>query len=89
MTHIAELTEQTISDNARFFESIEDVPTKACTMGLKSIMNAKKIVLIATGKSKAEAVRQLINGEISEAWPCTILRNHSDVEIYVDKEIEL
>lgn len=52
-------------------------------------MNAKKIVLIATGKSKAEAVRQLINGEISEAWPCTILRNHSDVEIYVDKEIEL
>lgn len=89
LTHIAELTEQTISDNARFFESIEDVPTKACTMGLKSIMNAKKIVLIATGKSKAEAVRQLINGEISEAWPCTILRNHSDVEIYVDKEIEL
>lgn len=89
LTHIAELTEQTISDNARFFESIEDVPTKSCTMGLKSIMHAKKIVLIATGKSKAEAVRQLINGEISEAWPCTILRNHSDVEIYVDKEIEL
>ena len=89
LTHIAELTEQTISDNVIFFESIEDVPTKACTMGLKSIMNAKKIVLIATGKSKAEAVRQLINGEISQAWPCTILRNHSDVEIYVDKEIEL
>ena len=89
LTHIAELTEQTISDNARFFESIEDVPTKACTMGLKSIMNAKKIVLIATGKSKAEAVRQLISGEINEAWPCTILRNHPNVEIYVDKEIEL
>lgn len=89
LTHIAELTEQTISDNARFFERIEDVPTKACTMGLKSIMNAKKIVLIATGKSKAEAVRQLINGQISEAWPCTILRNHPDVVIYVDKEIEL
>ena len=89
LTHIAELTEQTISDNARFFERIEDVPTKACTMGLKSIMNAKKIVLIATGKSKAEAVKQLINGEITEAWPCTILRNHPDVVIYVDKEIEL
>ena len=43
LTHIAELTEQTITDNARFFESIEDVPTKACTMGLKSIMNAKKL----------------------------------------------
>ena len=89
LTHIAELTEQTISDNARFFERIEDVPTKACTMGLKSIMNAKKIVLIATGKSKAEAVRQLINGEVSETWPCTILRNHPDVVIYVDKEIKL
>ena len=89
LTHIAELTEQTISDNARFFESIEDVPTKACTMGLKSIMNAKKIVLIATGKSKAEAVNQLINGEINEAWPCTILRNHPNVVIYVDKEIEV
>ena len=89
LTHIAELTEQTITDNARFFESIEDVPTKACTMGLKSIMNAKKIVLIATGKSKAEAVNQLINGEISEAWPCTILRNHPNVVIYVDKEIEV
>ena len=89
LTHIAELTEQTISDNARFFESIDDVPTKACTMGLKSIMNAKKIVLIATGKSKAEAVNQLINGEINESWPCTILRNHPDVVIYVDKEIEV
>ena len=88
LTHIAELTEQTISDNARFFERIEDVPTKACTMGLKSIMNAKKIVLIATGKSKAQAVNELINGEINEAWPCTILRNHPDVVIYVDSELE-
>ena len=89
LTHIAELTEQTISDNARFFERIEDVPTKACTMGLKSIMNAKKIILIATGKSKKAAVEQLINGAIDEAWPCTILRNHPDVVIYVDKEIEI
>lgn len=89
LTHIAELTEQTISDNSRFFERIEDVPTKACTMGLKSIMNAKKVLLIATGKSKAEAVNQLINGEISESWPCTILKNHPDVTIYVDTEIEI
>ena len=88
LTHIAELTEQTISDNARFFEKIEDVPTKACTMGLKSIMNAKKILLIATGKSKAEAVNQLINGEVSEDWPCTILKNHPDVTIYVDSELK-
>ena len=89
LTHIAELTEQTISDNARFFEKIEDVLTKACTMGLKSIMNAKKILLIATGKSKAEAVNQLINGEVSEDWPCTILKNHPDVTIYVDSELKV
>ena len=87
LTHIAELTEQTISDNARFFESIEDVPTKACTMGLKSIMNAKKIVLIALGKNKVEAVRKLIHGEVDIEWPCTILKNHPDVTIYVDSDL--
>lgn len=87
LTHIAELTEQTISDNARFFESIEDVPTKACTMGLKSIMNAKEIVLIALGKNKVEAVRKLIHGEVDIEWPCTILKNHPDVTIYVDSDL--
>lgn len=87
LTHIAELTEQTISDNSRFFERIEDVPTKACTMGLQSIMNAKKIVLIATGKNKAEVVRKLIHGEISEDLPCSILKNHPDVTIYVDSDL--
>ena len=87
LTHIAELTEQTISDNARFFESIDDVPTKACTMGLKSIMNAKKIVLIALGKSKKEAVDKLVNGEVDINWPCTILQNHPDVTIYVDSDL--
>lgn len=87
LTHIAELTEQTITDNSRFFARIEDVPTKACTMGLQSIMNAKKIVLIATGKNKAEVVRQLIYGEVSEDLPCSILKNHPDVTIYVDSDL--
>ena len=89
LTHIAELTEQTITDNARFFASIEDVPTKACTMGLQSIMNAKKIVLIALGKNKVEAVRKLIHGEIDINWPCTILKNHPDVTIYVDSDLKV
>ena len=88
LTHIAELTEQTISDNSRFFEKIEDVPTKACTMGLQSIMNAKKIVLIALGKGKVEAVRKLVHGEIDIQWPCTILKNHPNVTIYVDSELQ-
>ncbi len=89
LTHIAKLTEQTISDNSRFFASVNEVPTKACTMGLKSIMNAKKIVLIATGKSKEKVVNELIYGEISEDLPCSILKNHPDVTIYVDKEINV
>ena len=87
LTHIAELTEQTITDNARFFERVEDVPTKACTMGLQSIMNAKKIVLIALGKNKIEAVNKLIHGEIDIIWPCTILKNHPDVTICVDSDL--
>ena len=88
MTHIVELTEQTIKDNSRFFERIEDVPTKACTMGLKSIMNAKKIVLIATGKSKREVVHKLLDGGISEDIPVSILKKHNDATIYVDEELK-
>lgn len=86
LTHIAELTDQTITDNARFFASKEDVPTKAVTMGLQSIMNARKIVLIATGKNKHEAVKHLLSGELDEAWPCTVLNNHKDVVIFVDED---
>ena len=89
LTHIAELTEQTITDNSRFFERIEDVPTRACTMGLQSIMNARKIVLIATGKNKADVVRKLIYGEVSLDLPCSILKNHPDVTIYVDSDLKV
>ncbi len=85
-THIAKLTEMTIKDNSRFFEKIEDVPTTAITMGLKSIMKAKEIVLIATGLNKANAVKELVEGKMSEDWPCTILQKHPNVTIYVDKD---
>lgn len=88
LTHIVELTDQTIKDNSRFFERIEDVPTKACTMGLKSIMNAKKVVLIATGKSKKEVVHKLIDGDISEDIPVSILKNHKDATVYIDEELK-
>ena len=89
LTHVTELTEMTIQDNSRFFASIDEVPTKAITMGLQSIMNAKKIVLLATGKSKANAVKELLHGAISEEFPCTILQKHPNVVIYVDEQIEL
>lgn len=86
LTHIAELTDQTITDNARFFAKKSDVPTKAITMGLKSIMNAKKVVLIATGANKAKAVYQLLKGKPSVDWPCTVLQGHADVVVFCDEE---
>lgn len=86
LTHETELTEQTIKDNSRLFNDISEVPTRAVTMGLKSIMNAKKIVLIATGKNKAKAVYGLIKGPIVESMPCSILQKHNDVTIYVDED---
>lgn len=86
LTHVADLQESTIKDNSRFFNSIEEVPTKAVTMGLASIMKAKKIVLIATGLNKADAIKGLVTGLITEKLPCSILRRHPDVTIYVDKD---
>lgn len=86
LTHIAELAESTIIDNSRLFNDISEVPTSAMTMGLQSIMNAKKIVLIATGKNKAKAIYDLINGPVSEEVPCSVLQRHDDVTIYVDED---
>ena len=86
LTHETDLTEQTIKDNSRLFNDISEVPTRAVTMGLKSIMNARKIVLIATGKNKANAVYGLIKGPITEDMPCSILQKHPDVTVYVDED---
>ena len=86
LTHIAELAESTIKDNSRLFNDISEVPTKAVTMGLQSIMNARKIVLIATGKNKARAIRDLLTGPMTEEVPCSILQKHPDCTIYVDEE---
>lgn len=86
LTHETPLTQQTIVDNSRLFNDISEVPTRAVTMGLKSIMNARKIVLIATGKNKAKAVYGLIKGEITEDMPCSILQRHPDVTVYCDED---
>ena len=85
-THITDIAESTIKDNARFFEKEEDVPTKAVTMGLNSIMNAKRIVLIATGKNKAEAVRDMVVGSKDPSHPAAVLRSHFNCVAYVDPE---
>ncbi len=86
LTHVAELAESTIVDNSRLFNDISEVPTKAVTMGLRSIMNAKKIVLIATGKNKARAIFNLLKGPKTEEVPCSILQDHPDCTIYVDED---
>lgn len=86
LTHLADLTDQTITDNARFFASKEEVPTQAITMGLQSIMNARKVVLIATGSNKAKAVYELVKGKPSIDWPCTVLQGHQNVVVFCDKD---
>ena len=85
-TFIVELTDKTRQDNKRFFNSIDEVPTHAITMGIKNILNAKQIILIANGANKAEAVKRLMSGEISEDFPASALNNHPNVIVVVDKE---
>ncbi len=86
LTHVADLTEQTIRDNARFFDGDKSqVPTKAVTMGLASIMRSKKIILIATGANKADAVYGMLKGEKSEDCPASILQDHPDVTVIMDE----
>ncbi len=85
-TSIIDLTENTIQANSRFFESIDNVPKKAISMGIKSILSAKKIVLIATGKNKAEALRDMFKLEPTEAMPASALQNHPNVLVFADKD---
>ena len=84
-THVVELTYSTVRDNARLFNSIDEVPRKAFTMGLKSIMQAKKILVLASGENKADAVKKLMSGKITEDLPASILLQHPDCTLIVDK----
>ena len=86
VTHIMDLTEQTRRDNARFFDNdINQVPTKAATMGLASIMRAKKIIMIATGENKADAIYGMIKGPKTVDCPASILQDHPEVYVFLDK----
>ena len=85
-THCVNLTESTIKANARFFKSIDDVPKQAYTMGIKNIMSAKKILLIATGSSKAKAIYDSLYGPITPNVPASILQLHPDVTIVADED---
>lgn len=85
-TFVVELAEKTRQDNKRFFNTIDEVPTHAITMGIKNILSAKKIVLLASGKAKAEAIYNTVKGTPSPDVPASALQNHPDVTIIVDEE---
>lgn len=86
-THVVKLDDVTKKTNARFFNSIEDVPEKAITMGIKTIMDAKKILLLVNGKQKSKILQKVIYGNITENIPATILQKHPDVTIITDIEL--
>lgn len=85
-THLVNLDEITIEANSRFFNSIEEVPTKAISMGIKTIMHAKKILLLASGKEKAEAIFNAVKGKITPEVPASILQLHPDIILIVDTD---
>ena len=85
-THLVTLTEQTRESNARFFAGLDEVPTHAFTMGIKSIMSAKKILLLATGENKAKALYDSFFGPVTPGVPASILQLHNDCTIIADEE---
>ena len=84
-THCVKLTENTIQANARFFSSIGEVPTHAYSTGIKNIMQARSILLIASGEAKAEAMYQALFGPITPTVPASILQLHNNVSIVADE----
>lgn len=86
LAHCVSLTESTIEANARFFQTIEEVPRHAYTMGIGHIMSAKKVVVVVNGSSKAEILKKVIEGPVTPKVPASILKFHPDVTIVADKE---
>ena len=84
-THLVDLTESTIRANSRLFEKIEDVPRQAYSMGIKTIMSAKRILLIVTGTAKADALAKVLNGPVTVDVPGSILQTHPDVTVICDE----
>ena len=86
LTHIVELTESTREANKRFFASIDEVPTHAVTMGIKTVMQARSIILMAIGPAKAPIMKEMLQGPVTEKVPASVLQLHPDVTVYMDYE---
>ena len=84
-THVVDLTESTIQANKRFFEKVEDVPTQAYTMGIKNIMQARKVLLIVSGEGKAEILDKVLYGPVTPQVPASILQLHNDLTVVADE----
>ncbi|PLA13773.1 glucosamine-6-phosphate deaminase [Corynebacterium riegelii] len=84
-TRVINLHEQTIADNARFFDSEDEVPRQALTQGIGTIMEAKNLILIATGENKADAVKALIEGPVTTDSPASAIQNHPNVTVILDE----
>ncbi|MDY7218685.1 glucosamine-6-phosphate deaminase [Denitrificimonas sp. JX-1] len=85
-THVVELSEQTRIDNSRFFNNKAEMPTHALTMGILDILEAKEIILVATGKHKAQVMAQLFHSSIDESLPASALKKHNNLTIVLDRE---
>ena len=86
LTHIVKLTESTREANKRFFNSIDEVPTHAVTMGIHTVMLAKSIILMAFGTGKAEIIKATVEGRPTISVPASLLQLHEDVEVYLDHD---
>mgnify|MGYP005845270257 CR=1 FL=1 len=85
-TRLKTLARQTIEDNARFFQRVEDVPTYAITMGVGTILEARQLLLVANGKKKADAVAKMIEGPVTSMVTASAVQNHPDVHVFLDEE---
>ncbi|MBO5027094.1 MAG: glucosamine-6-phosphate deaminase [Clostridia bacterium] len=86
VTHLVDLTENTIKDNSRLFNSIDEVPRQALSMGIKNIMQAKSVLMVVSGKNKSQAVYGMVKGEVTPALPASVLQLHPNVTIICDKD---
>lgn len=87
-THMIQLTEDTRRANSRFFPSMEEVPTRAITMGIQTIMESRKIILLISGQAKKAALKRLLTDEISEDFPASVLKLHNDVTVITDIAVD-
>lgn len=85
-THLVELTESTIEANSRFFESPDQMPRQAITMGIKTIMQAQRIILMAKGQKKAHIIKEALTGPVTTRVPASVLQLHPNVLVILDRQ---